>query len=114
MGAIAGGFMRTTKELLGARIKEIRKAKKLSQDALAERVGIDAKHLSRLEVGGSFPSLDTLERLAEVLEVELKDFFEFVHENDPKELKGVLAHLTKRLTDEQLRTAVKVLRAIVR
>ncbi len=106
--------MRTTKTLLGARIKEIRKAKGLSQDALAERVGIDAKHLSRLEVGGSFPSLDTLERLADVLGVELKDFFEFVHEEDPKELKSVLANLIKGFTEEQLRLAVKVLRAIVR
>lgn len=106
--------MRTTKQLLGARIKELRKAKRLSQDALAEHVGIDSKHLSRLEVGGSFPSLDTLERLADVLGVELKDFFEFVHKEDPKELKGILANLIKGFTDEQLRLAVKVLRAIVR
>ncbi len=106
--------MRTTKELLGSRIKELRKSKGFSQDALAERIGIDAKHLSRLEVGGSFPSLDTLERLAGVLEAELKDFFEFSHEANPKELKGVLAGLAKQLTDDQLRTAVKVLRAIVR
>lgn len=58
--------------------------------------------------------MDTLERLAEVLGVELKDFFEFVHKEDPKELKGILANLAKRLSDDQLRIAVKILRAIVR
>jgi transcriptional regulator with XRE-family HTH domain len=106
--------MRTTKELLGTRIKELRKAKGLSQDALAERVGIDSKHLSRLEVGGSFPSLDTLERLAQVLEVELKEFFEFAHQDEPKALKHTLTQIVRQLTDEQVRLAVKVLRAMVR
>jgi len=106
--------MRTTKQLLGARIKELRKTKGFSQDTLAERVGIDSKHLSRLEVGGGFPSLDTLERLGEVLGVELREFFEFVHQNDPKELKSALTSLTRQLTEDQVRIAVRVLRAIVR
>ncbi len=106
--------MHTTKELLGSRIKELRKARNLSQDALAERVGIDSKHLSRLEVGGSFPSLDTLERLAQVLEVELKEFFEFAHHDEPKALKNTLTSLIRQLTDDQIRLAVKVLRALVR
>jgi transcriptional regulator with XRE-family HTH domain len=106
--------MRTTKQLLGARLKELRKSKGLSQDALAEQVGIDAKHLSRLEVGGSYPSLDTLERLAQVLGVELKEFFEFAHLDEPKELKTALMGLTRQLSDAQVRVAVKVLRAVVR
>ncbi|MFZ3122593.1 MAG: helix-turn-helix transcriptional regulator [Thermodesulfovibrionales bacterium] len=32
--------MKTTKELLGARIKELRKAKGLSQEELSEKVGM--------------------------------------------------------------------------
>ena len=46
--------MKTLKELLGSRIKEIRKLKRLSQEQLSERVGIDPKHLSRIEVGRGF------------------------------------------------------------
>jgi len=103
-----------TKKLLGARIKELRKGKGLSQDTLAERVGIDAKYLSRLEVGRSFPSLDMLERLAQVLEVELKECFEFAHQDEPKALKNTLTSLIRQLTDDQIRLAVKVLRALVR
>lgn len=107
--------MRTIKERLGARIKEIRKTKGLSQEKLSEKVNIDAKHLSRIEVGGSFPSLDTLAKLAEALNVELKDFFEFAHEaENPKELKETLNSLMKEATEEKLRLAVKVLRAIMR
>ncbi|MBI3597632.1 MAG: helix-turn-helix transcriptional regulator [Nitrospirae bacterium] len=107
--------MRTIKEQLGARVKEIRKTKGVSQEKLSEKVGIDAKHLSRIEVGGSFPSLDTLAKLAGALHVELKDFFEFAHEaENPKELKEVLNDLMKEATPDKLKIAVKVLRAIVR
>jgi len=51
--------MKTTKELLGSRIKEIRKLRRLSQEELSEKINIDPKHLSRIEVGRGFPSLDT-------------------------------------------------------
>ncbi len=37
--------------LLGKKIKEIKKKRGLTQDFLAEKVGIDAKHLSRIECG---------------------------------------------------------------
>lgn len=99
---------------LGARIKEIRKARGLSQEDLAERVGIEAKHLSRIEVGGSYPSLDRLSKLAKALNVEMKDFFEFAHESgNSSELREVLNSLMKEATEEQLKIAVKVLRAIM-
>ena len=48
--------MKTTKELLGGRIKELRKLKGLSQEKLSEKINIDPKHLSRIEVGRGFPS----------------------------------------------------------
>jgi transcriptional regulator with XRE-family HTH domain len=107
--------MKTTKELLGSRIKELRKLRGLSQERLSEKVGIDPKHLSRIEVGRGFPSLDTLERLANVLNVELKDFFEFAHEaKSPKELKEALSSLIKEADEEKLRLLVKVIRAVIR
>ena len=71
--------MQTTKELLGQRIRELRKGKNLSQDLLSEKIGIDPKHLSRIELGKSFPYMETLEAIASALEVEIKDLFEFSH-----------------------------------
>ncbi|MFZ3090383.1 MAG: helix-turn-helix transcriptional regulator [Nitrospirota bacterium] len=107
--------MKTTKELLGSRIKELRKLRGLSQEKLSEKINIDPKHLSRIEVGRGFPSLDTLERIATVLNVELKDFFEFAHEaSSAKELKETLNSLLKETDDEGLRLLVKIIRAVVR
>ncbi len=107
--------MKTTKELLGGRIKELRKLRKLSQEELSEKIGIDPKHLSRIEVGRGFPSLAALERLAAALNMELKDFFEFTHKTqNPKELKRILNDLLKETDEEGLRLLVKVVRAVVR
>lgn len=107
--------MKSTKELLGARIKEIRKIRGLSQDELSEKIDIDPKHLSRIEVGRGFPSLDTLEKIAIALNVEMKDFFEFAHEaTSAKELIKALEGLAKETDGERLRLLVKVARAVVR
>ena len=59
--------MKNDKVLLGARIKELRKQKKMSQNVLSEKINIDPKHISRIEVGHSFPSLDTLNNIANAL-----------------------------------------------
>lgn len=112
---LLGGFMESTKELLGRRIKELRKMKGLSQEELSEKVDIDPKHLSRIEVGRGFPSLDTLEKIANALNVEMKDFFEFAHEaRSAKELMKTLESLAKETDEESLRLLVKVVRAVVR
>ncbi|MBA3060304.1 MAG: helix-turn-helix transcriptional regulator [Nitrospirae bacterium] len=106
--------MKTTKELLGARIKELRKAKRLSQDELSEKINIDPKHLSRIEVGKSYPSLDTLERIANALNVEIKDLFEFMHLSRKRDLTDNISKLLKEADEDKLRLSLKIIRAIVR
>lgn len=106
--------MKTTKKLLGERIKELRKAKGLSQSQLSESIGVDPKHMSRIEVGNSYPSLDGLERMAKVLGVEIKDFFEFGHLEGKKEVMKNLSRLLKDMNEDKLRTIFKVTKSIVR
>ena len=106
--------MDTTKELLGRRIKELRKSRGISQDQLAERVDIDPKHLSRIEVGRGYPSLDTLEGIAHALDVEVKDFFEFTHLREDASLVEEITGMLKEASEEKLRLILKVVRAIAR
>lgn len=103
-----------TKELLGARIKELWKLKKLSQEKLSEEIGIDPKHLSRIEVDRSYPSLDTLEKIAKALGFEIKDFFEFVKEMKTKELTENIQELLEEADENKLRLISKIVRVIVR
>lgn len=61
----------------GKRIKQIRKAAKLTQESLAEKTGLSVEYISRLERGVSQPSFKTLELLVKSLNVNAKDFFDF-------------------------------------
>ena len=106
--------MKDSKVLLGGRIKELRKIRGFSQEQLSEMVGVDSKHLSRIEVGSSSPPLDTLEKIANALKIELKDFFEFSPAtSNPKELRNLINGLLKEANAEKLRLVVKVLKAVL-
>ncbi len=56
--------------LLGLKIRNLRKERKLTQRQLAKKAGISNTFLSDIERGRSNPSLKTLHRIAAVLEVE--------------------------------------------
>lgn len=58
----------TAAELLGSRVRELRSKRGLSQQALAELVGIPQTHVSAIEVGIKFPNLMTVLRLAAALQ----------------------------------------------
>ncbi len=106
--------MKTTKELLGARIKELRKARKMSQEQLSEKVDVDPRYISRIEVGSNAPSLETMESIARALDVEIKDLFEFMH----LQAGGVKAEEIEKLlegADEGKKQVImKIVRAVVR
>lgn len=63
--------------LLGANIKKFRKQKKLSQNQLAEILDFSREHIACIETGKEFISLRKLFQLADVLEIPVKDFFDF-------------------------------------
>lgn len=53
-------------------------------------------------------------KLANALEVEMWEIFDFGHEVGQKELKKTMSRFMKELNEDKLRMAVKVLRAVVR
>lgn len=106
--------MRDLARKLGARIKEVRRSRRLSQERLAEKAQISPRYLSRLEVGQQTPSLETLGRLADELGLELWELFDFGHHGRPKELRGLVHKMLRESDEAKLRLAVKVFRAILR
>ncbi len=58
---------------IGQRIRKYRKANSLSQEDLAERVGISVTHMSHIETGNTKLSLQVLVDIATVLEVRTDD-----------------------------------------
>ena len=55
-------------------LKLFRLKKQLSKKALAEKIGLSARAYSLLEDGKQKPSIEILEKLAKVLEVQISDF----------------------------------------
>lgn len=102
-----------TKKLIGARIKELRKQAGLTQEKLAFAVELDPRHLSRLEVGKHFPSLDSLVKIADVLNVPLAEFFQFASDESPAALRAYVTRFVKGANVAQLRLAVKAIKLVV-
>ncbi len=71
--------MDNVKKKIGNNVKRLRQAKGLKQSELAELVGVEDKTISRIEVGGNYPSLDLLVRMSNALKCDLT---EFVNIND--------------------------------
>ena len=68
----------TTKLIkLGQNIKKARKAKKLSQNELAEKMNISREHLAKLETAKRRISLKLLFDISDFLNVSEKQLFDF-------------------------------------
>lgn len=65
---------------LGSRIKELRSAKNLTQEQLAEKIGISRQKYARIESGINSITLDILSKMATVLEVTVGDITKVLDE----------------------------------
>lgn len=58
---------------IGDRIRDVRRARKLSQEALAEMAGLDRQSVNRIEQGHQAALLDNLIRILAALEAPFGD-----------------------------------------
>ena len=72
---------------LGYAIREMRTGSSLSQEALAERSGLDPVEISRIESGRADPAWGDVRRIAAALEVSLEALAERAEELEERELK---------------------------
>ena len=64
-------------KMLGKRVKMLRENAHLTQEKLAEKCGISLDYLGKIEVCINKPGLKTIFRLANALEIPIKEFFDF-------------------------------------
>jgi transcriptional regulator with XRE-family HTH domain len=62
---------------LGERIVQIRKSKKLKQYELSDLLSMDDSGLRKIESGRTNPTIKTLIRIANALEIEFIELFKF-------------------------------------
>lgn len=105
--------MKSLKILLGEQIRNIRKACGLTQEQLAELLEIDQKQVSCIERGINTPSMDRLQKIAEVLDVSVRDLFDFGKtENIGFVAKGVDAAL-QELDEDKRKIAYQIFMAAI-
>ena len=82
---------------VGERIVELRKAKGITTNKLANLAGVSQSHLREIELGKRNPTVETLSYFCEVLGVGLDEFFR----SEDCDINPMLATSLKKLTDDQ-------------
>lgn len=67
--------MEKINSLFGQQIKQLRKNRRLSQEALALLSEINRTYLGGIERGENSPSLETIQKLSIALNIELSEIF---------------------------------------
>lgn len=65
------------KKQFGQRVKSVRLAARITQERLADSVGVTIETISNIERGVYGPSFDTLEKLAAALGIPVHELFVF-------------------------------------
>lgn len=97
---------------IGQRIRKVRKARGLSQEKLAEKVGISTTHMSHIETANTKMSLPTFAELATALEVRTD---ELLYDDRPEDRSASISHITELLDDctiQQVRIIEDIVKAV--
>lgn len=110
--------MKAARKLFGARIKEIRKKRGMTQEDVAKILNIEPTSFSRFERGERSTTLDMIEQIACALSVEIKDLFEFellrTSEQTREEAKEACVKMLDTANEDEIKSMQKIMRALLR
>ena len=113
LSRMRGGGM-DIKRAVGKRIKTVRQRNGLTQDQLAEQVGLSPKYISGIERGVENPTMDILHRVAKGLRVEPYDLFLFGEsEENEKTLRKGIDTMLREADGQKIRLYFDVMRKIL-
>ena len=92
--------MESVKNLFGKRVKELRKERSLTQEQLAEIIGIETRNLIKIENGQTFPRVNTLDKLIKAFQITPDEILKTEHLRDIDFLKNKI--IDKLNSDEKL------------
>lgn len=108
---------------LGTYLRQHRKAQGLTQERLAELCDLTPEHISGIERGRRYPSMKTLVRMADVLQITLAEAFQFqkprpLPKPNPKPLSNkdrainLLARRLSKRTEKEIRLISDIARRL--
>lgn len=85
----------------GKHLQKLREAKSLSQEQLAEMIGVEYQTISRIETGYYFTSYENLQKIASALDLTIKDLFDFSEKELSKE--DLIKVITKNIKNLEIK-----------
>lgn len=95
----------------GDHVRQLRLARRLTQEALAERAGLSVDAIRRIERGAFSPSLETVRKLATGLELSLRTLFQGFERQRRDHVAEICDYLAGRKSRE-VELAWRVIRAM--
>lgn len=92
---------------IGVFLKTLRKEKNITQEQLAEKMGVSNRSVSRWETGANLPDLDILMQLADYYSVELREILDGERrtQNMDPEMEETVLKVADYSNQEKLRLA---------
>ena len=101
-------------KLVGMNIREMRKLKKMTQEELSEKCGLQSSYLAGVERGERNITLETLEKISQGLEEVPLNIFRFDSLNineehlKKKDLTLLLVNLIENKSEEEIRLILNI------
>ena len=103
---------------LGLRVQAARRRARLTQEALAEKIGRTPESISNIERGLQLPTIETLADLARVLSVPLPELVDGIAERkvapERLQIELQLRETTRTLSDADLKIALELVQVLAR
>ena len=107
----------STNELIGNKIKKLRKDAKLTQNQLAEELSIHPKHLSNIENGRKSITIALLDKLCNFFDEPhffFFDFSEYEFTNDDVKSINIIVRLLKSTSEENRKNILQIINILTR
>ena len=98
------------KKYIGQKIKEARKAQKMSQFELAEKTNLHEKQIYRIEAGENSPSLDNFLRIVNVLNLKI-DYFNDIKLPQNKNILNIL-EILKNSNEKEIELYLQLIKTV--
>ena len=98
--------------LIGQRIKEVRSARKLTQEYLAEKTGVNVSHISNIETNKVKVSLTLLVSICNALDVTVDYLLENEYHNPTSVTEKELFNTIKDMDDYKVETLLRIAKVL--
>ncbi len=99
-------------KLIGQKIRELRKRKRISQMDLAERIGLSFQQIQKYEKGISKISVSRLQQIAKALNVDVCIFFEEESNKNSHIMEHKEKYVSNPCLDKRERELISLFRSI--